>query len=819
MAVKARKLLTPGDWLPMACLAILMSVFAGARATAAVQLRGTVVDENGVPVNAVQVTVKSKSGSIQYAYSDDTGHFEVSVPAPGEYLVSLSKPDYFRLIDQAVPLQEETSEASFTLSHEFEVHSSVEVRSSAKQIDPLESEHQEIFDAQDILDLPTYSTHDLTAYLPMIAGVTEDNSGALHVSGGRSGDAEYMLDGFEIGDPVSGELTSRLDIDSVREVKVDDGRYGAQYAHAAGAVMEFGTYVGDDRWRFGTTDFFPAVNLQQGIHLGNWYPRFNFSGPLHKGRAWFSDGISLQHTFSLIQGLPRNGDTQEQWSGDNLARVQMNLTPTNILQGSFLYNQSVFSHLGLSLFTPLSTTTDDHAHREFVSVKDQFFFGRNMFELGAATDNATLNNEPLGSEPYVVQPITASGNYFQRLLQRNHRVQVIGNLNLSSLRWHGTHELKAGFNADELAFSQGAVRDPIETLRADNTLLLKTTFSGAPYFHLDNTQFGYFLEDSWKVLRPLIVSIGGRADWDKIIGKTIFGPRLAASFLPFSDNRTKISVGWGIYYRPINMALWSAGLDQERVDTLYDSTGTTPVLGPATTRFVLPPGGLRQTGFNTTSIELEQKLGSSTFAGVALLRRVESDGFTYQDIQPAPLGGLFLFEDERGDRYRSGEIWVRRVFRNKAEIYADYTRSSTRSNEALDYSLLTPYFVPQAPGRLLWDTPNRLIAWGKSPLPLWQLFLSCRAEYRTGYPLDAVNEQLQLVGAPGQFRYPGYFDLDVGLEKRFHFRGQEWAIRVSSINATNHDNPNAVNTFVSPFAFAGGQRRAFTARLRLVGRK
>jgi hypothetical protein len=803
----------------MACLAIVMLLPAPARAAEAVHLHGTVVDENGVPVNSVQVTVKSQSGIIQYTYSDDTGHFEVTVPAPGVYLVSLAKPDYFRLTDQAVPLREENIEVSFTLSHEFEVHSRVEVRSSAKQIDPMESEHKEIFDAQDILDLPTYSTHDLTAYLPMIAGVTEDNSGGIHVAGGRSGDAEYMMDGFEIGDPVSGQLTSRLDIDSVRELQVNDGRYGAQYAHAAGAVMEFGTYVGDDRWRFGTTDFLPAVNLQQGLHLGNWYPRFNFSGPLHRGRAWFSDGISLQHTFSLIQGLPRNGDTQEQWSGDNLARLQINLTPTNILQGSFLYNQSAHSHLGLSLFTPLSTTTDDHAHREFISIKDQFFFGRNMFELGAATDNGTLQDDPLGSEPYVVQPISASGNYFQRLGQRNHRVQAVANLNLSSLRWHGIHEVKVGFNADGLSFSQGAVRNPIEMLRADNTLLLKTTFTGSPYFHLDNTQLGGFLQDSWKVLRPLIVTVGGRADWDKIIGKTIFGPRLAANLLPFPDNRTKISVGWGVYYRPINMALWSEGLDQERVDTLYDSTGTTPILGPATTTFVLPSGGLRQTGFKTTSIEWEQKLGSSTFTGVALLRRVESDGYTFQDIQPAPLGGVFLFEDQRGDQYRSAEIWVRRVFRNKAEIYGDYTRSSARSNQALDYSLLSPYFVPQAPGRLLWDTPNRLIAWGKSPLPLWGLFLSSRVEYRTGYPFSAVNEQLQLVGAPGQFHYAGYFDLDVGLEKRFHFRGQEWALRVSSINATNHDNPNAVNTFVTPFAFAGGQRRAWTARLRLVGRK
>ena len=92
-------------------------------------------------------------------------------------------------------------------------------------------------------------------------------------------------------------------------------------------------------------------------------------------------------------------------------------------------------------------------------------------------------------------------------------------------------------------------------------------------------------------------------------------------------------------------------------------------------------------------------------------------------------------------------------------------------------------------------------------------------EYRSGYPFDDENEQGQLLGTPGEFRFPNYFDLDVGLEKRFRFRGKTWALRVSAINASNHYNPNVVNTVVSPFAFAGGQGRAFTGRLRLVGSK
>jgi hypothetical protein len=796
----------------------LVLALAAAKATAAVRLKGSINDENGVPLSGVQITVKSPTGSAQQAYSDDSGHFEVMVLTPGEYLVSLSKPDYFRLTDQRVPLQEGTNEVSFTLSHEFEVHEKVEVRSSTKEIEPLQAEHQETMDAQDILDIPAYSTHNLIAYLPMMAGVVQDNSGAIHVAGGRSGDAEYLLDGFEIGDPATGQLSSRLDIDSVREVQASSGRYGAQYPHAGGAVLELNTYVGDDRWRFGTTDFVPGADFRQGVHLANWYPRFNFSGPLEKGRAWFSDGISIQHTYDLVQGLPRNANTEQDWSGDNLFRVQVNLTPSNILQGNFLYNVTADSALGLTLFTPFSTTTNLRARRSFVSVKDQVFFGRNMFEVGAAIDDGLSNNQPLGSQPYISMIFTAAGNYFQGLFQRQRRLQSIAQLALASFRWHGTHEVKAGFNADGLAFSQTAVRHPIETLGANNNLLVYTTFSGPSSYRITNTQVGYFVQDTWRVLRPLVVAIGGRADWDTLVGKTVLGPRLSANLLPFRDDRTKISVGWGTYYRPINMALWGEGLDQARSDTLYDQNGTT-ALGTYTTRFLLPAGGLRQPRFDTSSAEWEQKLGSNTSTGVTLLRRVEGHGFAYQDIQPAPLGAVFLFEDQRSDRYSSAEVWLRRAFKNKAEIYGDYTRSSARSNEALDYSLISPYWVPQAPGPLLWDAPNRFISWGKTPVPFWGLFLSCRAEYRTGYPFEDQNIPGQLVGAPGQFRFPNYFELDVGLEKRFGFGGQVWALRVSAINATHHDNPNAVNTSVTPFAFAGGEGRAFNFRLRLVGSK
>ena len=69
------------------------------------------------------------------------------------------------------------------------------------------------------------------------------------------------------------------------------------------------------------------------------------------------------------------------------------------------------------------------------------------------------------------------------------------------------------------------------------------------------------------------------------------------------------------------------------------------------------------------------------------------------------------------------------------------------------------------------------------------------------------------------YRYPSYFSLNAGLEKRFHFRKREWAVRGLVINLTGHQDPFAVvNNVDAPNfrTFAGKLGMGFNARLRLV---
>jgi hypothetical protein len=95
-------------------------------------------------------------------------------------------------------------------------------------------------------------------------------------------------------------------------------------------------------------------------------------------------------------------------------------------------------------------------------------------------------------------------------------------------------------------------------------------------------------------------------------------------------------------------------------------------------------------------------------------------------------------------------------------------------------------------------------------------------EARSGFPFSAVNDQLRLIGQPDAYRFPNYFSLNVHLEKRFHLFGYYWALRGGFNNITNHSNPLFVNNDInSPqfLSFSSSNRRAFTSRIRLLGKK
>jgi len=652
------------------------------------------------------------------------------------------------------------------------------------------------------------------------------------------------MDGFEIGDPVSGALTSRFNVDATRRVEVQSGNISATYPHSGASILSLETPDGDDRWRFGTTNPAPGINIQEGTHLGNWYPRFTFSGPIERGRFWFSEAVSVQHTFGVVKQLPSNANTFVEWAGDNLLRLQYNLSSRHILHATLLYNRASDTNLGLDALDPQSTTVNADQRRGFVSLKEQLWLHETLFEFGVAADDGVLEYIPQGSEPFIVLIDGTSGNYFQRVRQRGQRLQAVTNVMAASRHWHGTHQLSAGANVAGLVFHQSAERGEINALEASNPndgtactspvpgcLVRRTTFVGTATLRLSNTQAGAYAQDTWSLGRHFVFQAGLRTDWDRFTGSAMAEPRVSGNVLPFGDDRAKFSLGWGIYNVPLNLALVGQALDQQQIDTFYDSAANVVPPSPVLSRFVLPAGGLAQPRFATTSAGWQQKFGRNTLVTLNLLARNGSHGFAYVDQQPSQPGGVFLLQDQRQDRYRSATLSVRHVFSESMEIYGAYTRSRAHSSEVLNPALGSIFYAAQQPGPVAWDAPNRVVLWGWMPTHIWSTQLSGFFESRTGYPFSVVNLEQQLVGSPNSQRFPAYSSLNLGLERKFAFRGYLWAVRVEVVNILGRQNPDSVvNNIDAPActslvrsgcfgAFAGGQGRATTLRVRFVGRK
>jgi hypothetical protein len=220
------------------------------------------------------------------------------------------------------------------------------------------------------------------------------------------------------------------------------------------------------------------------------------------------------------------------------------------------------------------------------------------------------------------------------------------------------------------------------------------------------------------------------------------------------------------------------------------------------------------------SLGWEEAIGGNSHVGFDVTQRNGRLGLAYEQFAHNNNENIFLLQNNRRDRYRSVQFSFRHSFSDQASISANYTRSGTRSNRVFDYSLQTIVFTPQQSGPLNWDAPNRFISSGWAPAPLWGLFLSYFFEYRTGFPFSIVNEQQQVVGQANQTRFPDYLSLNIGIEKRVHLFTKNWAVRLTILNVTSRSNPDSViNNVDSPdfMKFAGGSKRALSARVRLVG--
>src|SRR5437867_1732060 len=358
--------------------------FAGA-ASAEVSVAGKIVDENGLAVAFARVELRSKPSSRpSAAMSDIAGGFSLQTAAPGEYLIHAERPGFF-VFDGRAALRDGSNQLHLTLNHLQEFFQSVDVAYSAPTIDPEQPADQKQLTNVEILQAPYAASQDLRNALPLLQGVVQDVNGRLHVNGGATDQTNFTLDGFNISDPVSGRLEARLNVEAVRSLDLDNSRYSADKDRGSAGSVDIKTGMGDDRWRFGVTNFIPSLSSECDLHVNKWTPRVKVSGPIAKGRAWFHNAFDSFYGVDTVSRLPRGENRSRALTSSNLTRLQVNLAPSNILIGSLLVNYVDQNRNGLSFLDPVETTINRRQNLYFTSIKDQIYFRNGaLTEVGFA---------------------------------------------------------------------------------------------------------------------------------------------------------------------------------------------------------------------------------------------------------------------------------------------------------------------------------------------------------------------------------------------------------------------------------------------------
>lgn len=779
----------------------------------------TVVDENSLAVSGAEVVLQEPGRAAAHFATDHNGRVSYIPEKP--YSLRVEKSGFYA--SKADENDPAVRDVRVVLNHEQMMVQQVNVTASAPGIDAEQVSDKVTLALPEIINIPYPTSRDIRNLLRFYPGVVQDASGQIHNAGSETWSTLDTLDGFDIRSPVSGVLAMRVSADAVRSIEEESTRYPVEFGRSTGGVIAFYTGMGDNRFRFNATDFIPSWRQVSGLRFDKFVPRFTFSGPLARNRAWFFDGLEVEYDHVYIKELPAIANTNDVIRGSNLVRAQWNVTERDSITAGVLFNNYRSPYEGLSSLRPQESTTRRNTIAWLPYARHQHSFSNGaLLDSGVGVVRFRDGYEPHGSSRFEVTPELFQGSYFENLASMSQRVEGNFALYLPPRQWKGRHDVKAGMDLDHIGFHTSVFRALVNYLREDGTLLRQSTFPASAPLTRHNVEAGVYVQDRWAPRTGVLLEPGLRTDWDEIIRRPLFSPRLALVYSPARTHQnTKIVAGIGVYYEHTQLEYLSRALAGVRFDTNYAADGVTPA-GPAQqTTFAFRRDSLREARAINWSVGLEQKLPAGVTMKFNFIQKRVSNEFTY-----ASQGGQFgkyVLTNARTDRDTLTTIEARRTFAHGYALFGAYTHSKAHTNAAIDYSPTISYLGPQQSGPLAWDTPHRILSWGWVPFLVpgfkknWDFVYTY--DWHTGFPFTAINAGYEVVGAANARRFPDYLDFSPGLEVRFHFRGRYLGLRGVMENATDRRNPLVVNNVVDSPQFGAFSKtfgRALTARLCLI---
>ena len=656
----------------------------------------------------------------------------------------------------------------------------------------------------DLLRVFQLPTDRFQEALPLLPGVIRDPKGRLSFNGTRPSQSTLPVNGTNATDPVTGQFAFELPLSVIDTVEVHAIPYSAEFGRVSGAVANVRTIAGDDHFDVDVGSLIPDPRFRDGTLMGinTATPRVKVSGPLRRGKAWFSQALSYRFVRSQVkEEIP--GDDEEIVEGfDAFTQIDVALSDRHSITGTLSVFPTDVDNMGIDSLHPAFATPDTESGGWNVAIADELATGPNtVWQTQFALRGCDVAVRPKGAGLTQLTPDGLRNNYFNEI-DRQSRQLKLSTARLQSWRWGAQeHLVKVGGQLLATSFDGIDRSGPIEMRGAAGRLLKRITFRGLGELDASDVITSGYVQDHWQVNSRLALDLGVRYDYDAMLAQSHLSPRTAFSLSLDAAGRTIIKGGWGLFFDQVFPQVDAFGRFQQRVEQDFNGSVDAPA-GPAVVfENRLDPEGLEEPTSRVWNIEFDQQVRESLLFRVNYRENRARDRLIINRVTDND-GAALVLSSTGTLTGREFDATVRWTLADRGDLFVSFSKIRT-TGDVNDFGLVydtlrDPLVLENEVALQPFEVPNRVLLWGVVALP-GGFTLTPGIEWRNGFPYTVFAEDYTVVGDRNRAQFPRFLSADVALTKQLDLFGRRVALGVQAYNFTSHDNPrDVVSNLASP---------------------
>ena len=495
--------------------------------------------------------------------SNDLGQYQFTGVVYGEYEITVKLASFDTVAKRLTIKSDETAKLDFQLTLKAAAQA-VTVTAEPSGVDLSSSSGGTPTLTANILKATVRLNQDFQDALPLLPGVVRGPDGLIRIKGGRTNQANTLVNSASVTDPFTGQAALSLPAVAVQSMQVLSNPFSSEYGQFSSGVVDVNTRGGTDEWKWLFEDPVPRFRWIDGHTHGveSASPHLTFAGPLQQGKLYIFQAMGYGYDTVRVHSLPDpnnvrvvekiNTYTQLDWdpSANHRFTAVLALDPQNV------------DYADINTFNPLPVTANYRQRGYFISGTHRWILANGGFVqtlFSAKELDSRLFPASSLAPAMVLFPQRNSGTYFEQQERNTHLYQWSQTLHLRPLERAGRHLLTFVCSYAHSSYQGQVMNSPVDVLRDDGTLSSAITNLPAPRSAAGKSDFALFLQDNWQVHPRLTLDLGLRFDGDSLSAEPVsIAPRIGFVFAATGDNRTALRGGFGVFYDkiPLNVVVF-----------------------------------------------------------------------------------------------------------------------------------------------------------------------------------------------------------------------------------------------------------------------